>query len=78
MSPAFWLVVDDGILIDDESIDAAAIREDDEYGGVSVTMMGYLGKVRIPVQFDVGIGDFVCRSPGQIDAVECVLAQESP
>ena len=57
------IAVDDGISIDDESIDAAAIREDDEYGGVRVTMMGYLGKVRIPVQFDVGIGDAITPAP---------------
>ena len=57
------IAVDDGFSIDDESIDAAAIREDDEYGGVRVTMMGYLGKVRIPVQFDVGIGDAITPAP---------------
>ena len=57
------IAVDDGISIDDESIDAAEIREDDEYGGVRVTMMGYLGKVRIPVQFDVGIGDAITPAP---------------
>ena len=57
------IAVDDGISIDDESIDAAEIREDDEYGGVRVTMMGYLGKVRIPVQFDEGIGDAITPAP---------------
>lgn len=60
------IAVDDGISIDDESIDAAAIREDDEYGGVRVTMMGYLGKVRIPVQFDVGIGDAITPAPKKL------------
>ena len=60
------IAVDDGISIDDESIDAAEIREDDEYGGVRVTMMGYLGKVRIPVQFDVGIGDAITPAPKKL------------
>ena len=60
------IAVDDGISIDDESIDAAAIREDDEYGGVRVTMMGYLGKVRIPVQFDVGVGDAITPAPKRL------------
>ena len=60
------IVVDDGISFDDESIDAAAIREDDQYGGVRVTMMGYLGKVRIPVQFDVGIGDAITPAPKKL------------
>ena len=60
------IAVDDGFSIDDESIDAAAIREDDQYGGVRVTMMGYLGKVRIPVQFDVGIGDAITPAPKKL------------
>ena len=60
------IAIDDGISIDDESIEAAAIREDDEYGGVRVTMTGYLGKVRIPVQFDVGIGDAITPAPKKL------------
>ena len=54
---------EDGIRIDKESIKAAPIRDHDEYGGVRVTMMAFLGKVRIPVQFDVGIGDAITPSP---------------
>lgn len=60
------IAVDDGFSIDGESIEAAAIREDDQYGGVRVTMMGYLGKVRIPVQFDVGVGDAITPAPKKL------------
>ena len=54
---------EDGIRIDKKEIKAAPIREDDEYGGVRVTMTAFLGKVRIPVQFDVGIGDAITPPP---------------
>lgn len=53
----------DGVVIDEESIAAASIREDDQYGGVRVTMMVRIGAVRVPVQFDVGIGDVITPSP---------------
>ena len=55
--------VDDGIVIDAESVDVVAIREDDEYGGIRVTMMAHIGKVRVPVQLDVGIGDAITPPP---------------
>lgn len=59
--------MEDGIRIDKESVRAVPIRDDDEYGGVRVTMMVFLGKVRIPVQFDIGIGDAITPSPKKAD-----------
>ena len=50
---------EDGVVIDQESIKAENIREDDEYGGVRVRMMAYIGTVRMPIQFDVGVGDAI-------------------
>jgi len=58
---------EDGVRIDKESIKAVPIRDDDEYGGVRVTMTVFLGKVRVPVQFDVGIGDAITPSPKKAD-----------
>lgn len=50
---------EDGLRIDADSVHAVPIRDDDQYGGVRVTMMALIGTVRIPVQIDVGIGDAI-------------------
>lgn len=39
--------------------EASAIREENAYGGVRVKMIAQLGKMRIPLQIDVGFGDAV-------------------
>ena len=38
---------------------AAAIREDNLYGGVRIKLIARLGNIRIPVQVDVGFGDAI-------------------
>ena len=48
--------------------DAAAIkmepiRAEDDYGGVRVTFPAHLGKSRISIQVDVGVGDAVWPAP---------------
>ena len=50
---------EDGLRIDADSIRAIPIREDDQYGGVRVTMTARIGTVRIPVQIDIGVGDAI-------------------
>jgi hypothetical protein len=42
------------------------IRDATEYGGVRVTLLGYLAGARIPVQADIGCGDVVTPEPVQI------------
>ncbi len=42
-----------------ENIRAAAIREENSYGGVRVLITCQLGKVKIPLQFDIGFGDII-------------------
>lgn len=42
-----------------ENIRAAAIREENDYGGVRVLVTSRLGKVRIPLQFDIGFRDVI-------------------
>ena len=54
---------DDGVIINPETILATLIREDDQYGGVRVTMNAKIGAVRVPLQFDVGIGDAITPRP---------------
>lgn len=51
--------LDDGIAFDPESVRAAAIREEDRYGGQRVRMNARINNVRCALQIDVGYGDAV-------------------
>lgn len=53
------VVDDDGLVLLADTVTAAPIRDDDEYGGVRVTLTGRLERARIPLQIDIGFGDAV-------------------
>jgi len=53
----------DGVAFDAASIQIAAIRPEDAYGGQRVILRAHLGRARIRVQVDVGIGDAVTPEP---------------
>jgi predicted nucleotidyltransferase component of viral defense system len=55
-------VEDDGLRFDPDSVQAAPIREEMEYGGIRVTLRARLDGARISIQLDVGFGDAV--TPG--------------
>ncbi|MBI2212140.1 MAG: nucleotidyl transferase AbiEii/AbiGii toxin family protein [Acidobacteria bacterium] len=57
----------DGVTFDPASIGVARIREEDAYGGRRVTLRGLLGRARLHVQIDIGIGDVVYPEPEAID-----------
>jgi hypothetical protein len=50
---------EDGLELEPGTIRSQEIRENQEYGGVRVTMVARLGNARIPIQVDVGFGDAV-------------------
>jgi hypothetical protein len=52
-------VEDDGLIFRSETIRVRQIREDNVYGGMRVTLESRLGKIRIPLQVDIGFGDAV-------------------
>lgn len=53
----------DGLEYLSSSLRAAPIRPDDAYGGLRATLQARLGKARLRVQIDVGIGDAVTPAP---------------
>ncbi len=53
----------DGIIFDADGITVEAIREDTKYGGTRITFNAFIGTVRIPMQFDIGVGDAITPSP---------------
>jgi hypothetical protein len=60
-------VEDDGLLFDPDSIKTDDIRDEQEYHGVCVRLLGFLGRARLAVQIDVGFGDALTPEPQQID-----------
>jgi predicted nucleotidyltransferase component of viral defense system len=58
---------EDGLTFLADSIRVDTIRDGQEYGGMRVTLMAMLGKVRIPLQVDIGTGDAVVPPPETID-----------
>lgn len=57
---------DDGLTFQPETVRAAPIREEQEYGGIRVHLLALLGKARIPLQVDVGFGDVVTPAPAEV------------
>jgi hypothetical protein len=58
---------DDGLTFIPDSVHVEPIREGQEYGGMRVTLTALLGKVRIPLQVDIGAGDAVVPPAQTVD-----------
>jgi predicted nucleotidyltransferase component of viral defense system len=58
---------DDGIRFQAETVRAALIRKEANYGGIRITLVGRLARARCPVQVDVGFGDAVTPAPEPIE-----------
>lgn len=57
----------DGLEFPPASIQVSPIRREDPYGGLRAVLEGRLGKARLRLQLDVGIGDAVFPDPGWIE-----------
>lgn len=53
----------DGLTFDPDTVRAEPIRDQQEYGGVRVTLSAKIGTAQIPLQVDVGFGDAVTPAP---------------
>lgn len=60
-------VEDDGLTFDPASIRVSDIRPGDAYGGRRLTLLAHLGRARLNLQVDVGIGDAVVPEPDWIE-----------
>jgi len=70
-------VVDDGLRFDPHSIQTADIRDDQEYHGIRVRLLGFLGQARLAVQVDIGFGDALIPAPEDIE-FPVILAFPAP
>lgn len=69
--------VDDGLVFDQTTVATRAIRPENRYGGVRVTLEVRLLNIRIPLQIDVGLGDSV-SPPAVLSEFPTLLSQERP
>jgi hypothetical protein len=56
----------DGIVFISDTVRAALIREEQEHGGIRVTLLGMLHRARIPLQIDIGFGDAITPAPEKV------------
>lgn len=63
----------DGIVFDPQSVKAAAIREDNSYGGTRIQLLARIGSARCAVQVDVAFGDAVTPEPQTLAAYPTLL-----
>ena len=68
-------VVGDGLVFAVDSVKGSGIREDQEYDGVRITLLAFLGTARIPLQIDIGFGDAITPD---VEAVEFPLLLTVP
>ena len=54
---------DDGLVFDAGSATGEVIRDDEQYSGVRVRLIGHLSRARIPFHVDVNVGDPIVPSP---------------
>jgi predicted nucleotidyltransferase component of viral defense system len=52
-------VEDDGLTLIAESVQVETIRDETEYGGIRLRLLGDLAGARVPIQADIGFGDAV-------------------
>lgn len=60
-------VPDDGCLFDSSTVQAQPIRIENNYGGIRIEFIAYIGKMRLNMQVDVGFGDVIVPGPIPID-----------
>ena len=69
--------VDDGVIFESESVEAAPIRDQAEYDGIRVTLTAHIDTAQLPLQVDVGFGDVVTPRP-TVEEFPALLEFPSP
>jgi predicted nucleotidyltransferase component of viral defense system len=57
---------EDGVRFDSTTIQAAQIREEEEYAGVRILLDAFIGKAKARVQVDIGFGDAITPEAQEI------------
>lgn len=70
--------VPDGVVFDLGSITARVIRDEDEYPGIRVKLVGTLGRSRLTIGVDVNFGDPIWPEPGLIELPRVIDLGQPP
>lgn len=57
----------DGLTFDPDSTEGEIIKEDADYQGIRIRLLGYLGNARINMRLDVGFADIVTPEPKYLE-----------
>lgn len=66
-----------GLRFDSKTVTGIEIRNKSGFGGTRITLTAFLGNSRIPLQFDIGIGDAV-TPPAQLSEFPTLLKLPPP
>jgi len=66
----------DGVTFDKDSISSETIKEKDDYPGIRMFCIAFLGTAKTRLHFDIGFGDEVIPRPALMDFP--VLLENSP
>ncbi len=69
---------EDGILFDEKTLRISDTQAENDQGGVRATFTGYLGKMRIPIQVDVGFSDEIAADTLSMDYPVILAGMERP
>jgi hypothetical protein len=68
----------DGVVFNADSLAASAIRDDNEYAGTRVKIVGHLGSARLTIGIDVNFGDPIWPEPRLIELPRVVQLDQPP
>jgi hypothetical protein len=71
-------VANDGIVFDVDTLKVVETQIDGERNGIRITFFGYLGKIKIPIQVDVGFFDEIATAFLDIDYPVLLPDMEKP
>jgi len=71
------VVPEDGIRFGPDSVKGERIKEDADYKGVRLRIVGFLGRTRLNLQMDVGFGDVVSPAP-VVKSYPTILSMPAP
>ena len=73
-----FLVPNDGVVFDTKTLRLSQNQAEANQGGIRITFIGYLGKVRMPIQVDVGFSDQLGSDALNIDYPVILTDMEKP
>ena len=71
-------VADDGIVFNVDTLKVVETQIDGERNGIRITFIGYIGKIKIPMQVDVGFFDEIATTVLDIDYPVLLPNMEKP